>query len=446
MAHSRLLAALLLASSAGSSASEPLDPAGAVELALANSPQLAAAGSSVRVSEAEQAIARSGYKPRLSLSEDWVRSTDPVFVFASKLGQEIFGPADFDIDTLNEPDAFTNARTQIALEQSIWNGDRSRLGSKAAGLGLEATLLDQRRTSDRVAFDALRAFWDAVLADAMLDLARDAEDAGTANLELATALVEEGAAIPSDRMSAAVRLAELRAMRIQAEAGTLVARASLEHALGTGPGRTFDLIATPVRRTQAANEPDALVAEALAARPELQGLDLRIEQARLGERLARSGRLPQVGAGARYDLNGEQPFDPSGDNWTVGLSLRIPLYQGSEVKSREAAVRAERERAEQLRRALIDGIRLEVLAARAERDAAGERLAVSASALEQAAEALRIVRERYAEGMALIVELIGAEAAETQARANDVRAQRDLALAEAGLDLVLGRPIRPTED
>ncbi len=445
MVGSRLAAALLLAAGAPLAA-EPLDPAGAVELALANNPELAAAGSAVRASEAEQAVARSGYKPRLSLSEDWVRSTDPVFVFASKLGQEIFGAADFDVDTLNQPDAFTNALTRVTLEQSIWDGDRTHLGAKAAGLGHEATLLDERRTRDRVAFGALRSFWDAVLADALLGLARDAEDAGAANLELATALVEEGATIPSDRMSAAVRLAELRAMRIRAEAGTLVARASLEHALGVGPGRTFELLAPGVHRGESAGEPDVLVAEALAARPELQGLDLRIEQARLGERLARGGRLPHVGLGARYDLNGEQPFDPSGDNWTVGLSLRIPLYQGSEVKSRDAVARAERERAEQQRRALVDGIRLEVLAARAERDAAAERLAVSASALEQAAEALRIVRERYAEGMAVIVELIGAEAAETQARANDVRARRDLALAEAGFDLVLGRPIRPTEE
>jgi outer membrane protein len=445
MAHSRLTAALLLAASAGPLAAEPLDPAGAVEIAIANNPQLAAAGGAVRAAEAGRATVRSGYRPRLSLSEDWVRSTDPVFVFASKLGQEIFGTADFDVGTLNEPDAFTNALTRIALEQSIWDGDRTHLGARAAGLGVEAALLDERRTRDRVAFDALRAFWDAVLADALLDVARDAEEVGAANLELATARVEEGAAIPSDRMSAAVRLAELRAMRIRAEAGTLVSRASLEHALGVAPGRTFELIAPAVPSTPSAGEPDALVAEALAARPELRGTDLRIEQARLGERLARSGRLPQVAAGARYDLNGTQPFDPSGDNWTVGLSVRVPLYQGSEAKSREAQVRAERERALELRRALVDGIRLEVLRARAEQDAAAERLLVSASALENAAEALRIVRERYAEGLAVIVELLGAEAAETQARADDLQARRDLALAAAGLDLVLGRPIRPTE-
>lgn len=51
----------------------------------------------------------------------------------------------------------------------------------------------------------------------------------------------------------------------------------------------------------------------------------------------------------------------------------------------------------------------------------------------------------------MIVELLGAEAAHTQAKANRVLAMRDVALADAGLDFAIGRPIRastggPTEN
>jgi outer membrane protein TolC len=56
----------------------------------------------------------------------------------------------------------------------------------------------------------------------------------------------------------------------------------------------------------------------------------------------------------------------------------------------------------------------------------------------QAEEALRIVRERYAEGMAVMVELLGAEAARTTARAGRAAAARDAALAEAALGLATG--------
>ena len=63
------------------------------------------------------------------------------------------------------------------------------------------------------------------------------------------------------------------------------------------------------------------------------------------------------------------------------------------------------------------------------------------SALSQAEDALRIVRERYAEGMAVMVELLAAEAARTAALASRAAAARDLALAIAALDLATGQPL-----
>ena len=435
-----LAAALILAPASATIAAERLDPAGVVELVREHSPRLAASGSAVAAAEARRKLAHNGYVPRIHLTEDWVRSTDPVFVFGSKLRQESFGPADFDIDALNTPKAFTNAATRISLEQSIWGADRTRLGTQAADLGIEATTLEQRRTLDDVTFEALRAFWDAVMADEMLEVARDAEDAAEAHLELSSALVEEGLAVPSDRMSAQVRLAEVRASRIHAESGTTVARAALNRALGVDREHSFTLHAPEVVPAPIEGDTNTLISEALASRPDLQALDRRIEQARLGERIARSGRRPVIGVGAQYALNGPNPLDPTGDNWTVGLSIRVPLLDGFNSRSRTAEVRAERERAEQLRRAMIDGIELEVLVALAERTSSAERFVVARSALEQADEALRIVRERYSEGMAVMVELLGAETAHTWAKANHVLAMSDVAVADVGLDLVLGRP------
>jgi outer membrane protein TolC len=189
-------------------------------------------------------------------------------------------------------------------------------------------------------------------------------------------------------------------------------------------------------------ELETFIDEALATRADLQALDRRIEQARVGEKIAKSGRRPVIEAGAQYALNGSNPFDPTGDNWTVGLSIRIPLLDGLESGSRAAEVRAERARAEQLRRAMVDGIELEVLAALAERTSSAQRLVVARSALKQSEEALRILRDRYSEGMAVIVELLGAEVAHTRAKANHVLALGDVAMADVGLDLVLGRTAR----
>jgi len=88
-----------------------------------------------------------------------------------------------------------------------------------------------------------------------------------------------------------------------------------------------------------------------------------------------------------------------------------------------------------------EGIRLEVRAAWADLVSASERLRVAESALGQAGEALRVVKERYAEGLAVMVELLGAEAARTSSQGNRAAAVRDLALARSALDLATGRSL-----
>ena len=117
----------------------------------------------------------------------------------------------------------------------------------------------------------------------------------------------------------------------------------------------------------------------------------------------------------------------------------VPLFDGLETSSRIQRARSDREKAEAYRDSMTEGIRLEVRAAWADLVSASERLGVAETALGQADEALRVVRERYTEGMAVMVELLGAEAARTSARGNQAAATRDLALARAALDLATGR-------
>ncbi len=178
---------------------EILTPESAVSLALANSPALKVAEGDVDAAEADRKVVRSGYLPRLDFTEDLARSTNPVFVFASKLSQENFGPQDFAIQSLNDPDPYTNAATRLVLRQNLWDGGRTILWLKAAELGAGAAADASARSGEEVAFGALKAFWDAALAEAMLNVTQSAEQAALANLELAERQVEAGMAVRRTR-------------------------------------------------------------------------------------------------------------------------------------------------------------------------------------------------------------------------------------------------------
>lgn len=420
---------------------EPLTPEGAVARAVAEHPLLAAADREVDAAVAERAFARSGWLPRVDAVVDASRSTNPTFVFASKLGQERFGPGDFDVRALNEPDALTNVAKRIALRQNVWDAGRTSLGKKATAFGIDAASAGRDRTREEVAFGALRAFWDAALADEMLYVAEAAEAAARANLDLAAAQVDEGAAVASDRLQAEVRHAETRTMLTRAREGVAVSRAALRQALGLDRDHAFDLDVPPIDPDDTPDDLDDLYSGARAARGDLLALASRARQAAIGEALARSRRRPVVGFGAQAEWNGDAAFDNTGNNWSVGAVLTVPLFEGNETRAMAARTAAEHARVEAYRRALDEGIRLEVRAAVARRISAAERLRTNESAVDLAAEALRIVRERYGEGMALIVELIAAESAHTAALGSRAESAHDLALARAAVDLASGRSL-----
>jgi len=305
---------------------EILTPESAVSLALANHPMLRVAHSEVTAAEAEKKTARSGYLPRLDLTEDYARSTNPVFVFASKLGQQVFGPQDFAVSSLNEPDPFTNAATRLVLRQNVWDADRTRLGNRAAKLGISAAADGEARTREEVAFGAVKAFWDAVLADEMLQVTRAAEEAARANRDLAANQEEAGLAVPSDRMSAEVRLSEVQAMRIRAEQGTRVARAALRQALGLSEDRAFALSPPRLEPAGPAGEEteESRVGEALASRPDLRALGWRIQQAEAGEKIARSRYVPELGLGAQMEWMTNRPSAAPGTTGRWGPPCVFP--------------------------------------------------------------------------------------------------------------------------
>jgi len=419
----------------------PLRPDDAITIAVENHPILQATKHEIEAAEADQRLAKTGHLPRIDFRENIVRSDNPVFVFGSKLLQGRFGMEDFALDALNEPDALTNYATQLTLRQSVWSGGRTRLGSRIAGSGIDAAEQSQLRTADEIAFGALRAFWGLVIAEEILEVARDADEAALANLDLASELVDAGVAIPSDELSARVRRAEVEAMRIRAEQDLVVAEAALLQALGLESGGPMELV-PPEGIAEAGENLEARLKRAEAERDDLRALEHRIRQAELGVKLARRHNLVDLGVTASYEWNGDTLLAADGRNWAAGIGLRVSVFDGRESAARVARSRADTSRLIAFRDALRQRIRLEVRAAWAELESATGQFHAASTALEASREALRIVRDRYEEGLALIVELLSAEAAYTRAQAELVASRGKVWLASAGLDLASGHPLR----
>src|ERR1044072_3177154 len=81
----------------------------AVRVALHNNSSLAASSAAVDAAAAARiAQPRGGRLPKVDYSESWIAGNNPVYVFSSLLTQHQFTVENFNIETLNHPEAINN--------------------------------------------------------------------------------------------------------------------------------------------------------------------------------------------------------------------------------------------------------------------------------------------------------------------------------------------------
>lgn len=158
----------------------------------------------------------------------------------------------------------------------------------------------------------------------------------------------------------------------------------------------------------------------------------------------RSFYLPTLSLNAAYNqtYQGNQLFgDPQGF-WAptalVGLSLKIPIFDGLDKKSKIERARLEREIAQNQLDQLADVIDTEVINARIQYKSAQKRLQSQEKNLQLAEKIYNTTQIKYNEGVGTSLELNQAEGDLYQTQRNYTQAMYDLLVAKMDLEIALG--------
>ena len=236
-----LVALLVLAVAFYSYAAEGLTLEQAVATALENNPGLKAADAQIQAAQAGVLRSASGFLPKVTLSETYSKTNNPLMVFGTKLNQEIVGAADFDPAAINDPGAIENYNTRLAVMQPVFNGGREYLGVKQARLGRDASLQDRERTRQETVYNVIKAYHSLLLARESHKVALKSLEASTANVKLAEARYRAGAVLQSDLLRAKVQYAEVKEMVTRSDNGTKLATAALNFAMGVPQSREYEI-------------------------------------------------------------------------------------------------------------------------------------------------------------------------------------------------------------
>lgn len=397
--------------------------------AIAADPTLVALLAARAGAGAASIAAREARLPQVSFSDTWQRSNHPVAAFSTLLGARRFTSADFAVDRLNMPGTFAAFTGQLAVRQRLFDFGRGRAASSAARSRVSAADAAVQQALAGLDVAAARAFGRVLAAESASSARTAAIDAAREDVARAARRRDAGTATEADVLLLEVHLAGVEQERLEAEAEVAVARAALNRLRGATIDAAFSLEPSPAANVLP-SDIAAATENALARRPEVLEAEARLRGAEAEAALARAERWPIVSAQAAYDVTGRTLTDRSG-SWAAGgeVTWTASLLGSGRARAHAAAdaVEAARRRLDDSRRA----IEVEVLSAARRLDVARARLDVGARAVAQAAEALRILRNRYAAGLTGVSDLLRASAAALDAESRRVTAVVDVLVSTA---------------
>jgi outer membrane protein len=422
----------------------------AVQIALENSPDVASAEHRVAAARAGLHQTEAVFYPHLRVSEAYAATNNPVQAFTMTLAQRAFSfNADF-----NDPPTTDNFNTQVLATYSLYNGGTDLARRQAAELGLEERERRLDAARNDLVFEVQRAYHTVGKARRLVAAAQATVESMQASVDLARRRHERGAALKTDVLDAEVRLARAREDLVQARSGLSQSETLLRQVLGLGEGA--DVTAADFTPSAAAGkaagaggavlgassgaEQDSAGAEAadVRGRAEWRAAEAAVRAAERGVRAARGAHLPRIGAFAGYELDSGDASDFE-DSWLAGVRVELDVFDGFSTSGKVAEAEAELQAARAALRKVELGLQAEVERAKVAVEDARARLATTASTVAQAKESLAIVKDRYGSGLALLTQVLDAEAALTAARQRRIAAEADQRIAMAALDRALGR-------
>jgi outer membrane protein len=362
-------------------------------------------------------LARTALFPSVQFQESISRGNDPVYVFGTKLRQQVFTQNDFSLNSLNRPQPLNNFATQFSGSWTAFDSWHTEFEMHRADLLSQSTSASQSRTDQEIELRTIRAYATVSLSIAQQETAKHETETAKALLNLSSTRVRAGLAVDADELSARAYLAEREEEEIAAEGAVRVAWAELEAATGRTIPTNEEHLATLSGVTFPQMNLSDETTLALKSRPDRKSLSLQGEAAKSAVRSAESAYGPQVRAYGNWEMDKDSFAGSGGNNWVAGVEVRVDLLPAAKRES-VALSKIAVNRSNAMQTAADREIQMEVTRAFYDHQAAEKMMAVAQASTDQTVESLRTLQDRYQAGLSTMTELMRTEDAERRSRTN----------------------------
>jgi outer membrane protein len=403
---------------------EALSLGDVVDVALRNNPQTQLSWAQARAGAAAYGAASASYIPTVDASANAAYSQ-------TTIGQTLGG--------VGTRRSITPALSLSYLLFDFGGRNGTVSAARAAAVALDLT---HNATLQNVALQVQGAYFNYQAQRGLAAAARLSVAEADTNLASARQRNRAGVATIADVLQAETLLAQAQLDLETAEGNLQIGRGALATAMGLPASARYDLapVNDSIPVALAAADVDTLINRALENRPDLAAARVQILQAQAEVRVARSAEFPSLSLGSTFTHPYSSQRNATGYNYGITLGVAIPIFNLARpynVMAARAQVDASAARANLLRTEVAQ----QVYTAYYTMQTATQRVRTTDVLLASATRSEAAARARYRAGVGTILDLITAQTALANARAQQAQSRWiwSTALAQLAHDVgVLG--------
>jgi outer membrane protein TolC len=391
-----------------------------------------------RIAELNEDIARANYRqmnavflPQVSLSYTAMTTNDPLNSFGYKLEQRSITQNDFSPTLLNHPSGTRDVMTKLEVQQPLLNADLV-YARKGAEKQVQAYRYQSQRTTEYLTFEVQKAWLQLQLAYNAVTVLEEARKTASSVYKFTNDHYKQGLIQKSDVLNAQVHLTGVESNLSKAKSNINNASDYLSVLMGAKTGIVYTIVEQPL--------PDLSVADTMMKvadnRADFMAMQKAIEGSDMMLKSNQMSFLPKLNAFGNYQYNDSRLAAFGANSYLVGVQLSWDIFKGNARKSKIDAQRLERDKlTEQLAQQKQQG---QMELNKAIRDLSDTRFEISRdqAAVDQAAESMRILQNRYQQGLINATDLLMAETQLTQQKFALAQAEFNLAVTEAYIQLL----------
>jgi len=329
----------------------------------------------------------------------------------------------------------------VQLSQLITDFGRTRNLVASAQLQERARTADAEASRQDIVLATDQVFFAVIEAQETLQVALQTVSARQTLTDQVSALTSSKLRSDLDLSFAQVNLSQAKLLQLNAQNNLDAAKAALSAVLGYDRKMNFQLVdddKESLPPLPASSE--ALIAQAMQNRPDLQSLQFNELAARKFSKAQHEQLLPTISA---LGVAGDTPVGSSqyfNSNWygAVGGNVSIPIFNGFRFSAQASQAALQAQAAAEQTRALRELVVRDVQTAWLNANTALQRVTVTAELLKEANTALDLAKTRYDLGLSSIVELSQAELQQTEAAIGNANARSQYNFAIATINFQTG--------